>query len=227
MKRLYWSRILLLIHFFFLNVGLSIAQSSKKDVLNESPSWEIGTDFVALTNLSTFPIPKYSIFARKNIVTDKGLRGIRGRIGISVDNAFPSPTRDNDDLNEWYVRGGYEWQRPILKRYKLFYGLDAHYFSRRVDPSRPISYTSVYDRSPYFSAGEKVDQWGVDPFVGFKAYLFSCLSVSIETGMAFSYHQSTIRYFSPTQEFANNTVIENRLLLRTVPLAAFNISFEF
>lgn len=114
---------------------------------------------------------------------------------------------------------------------KLFYGSDAHYFARRVDPSRPISYVSVFDKSPFFSAGEKVTQWGIDPFIGFKAYLFPALSISVEAGATLSYNQSAIRYFTlsqdPIQQFLNNTNIEERLLFQTIPVSAFNISFEF
>jgi hypothetical protein len=228
----------LLLTFLILVTCTSYGQTKKKT--NEKDTikhWEVGLDLLWLINKNQ--VPSTSLFGRYNYVDKKGNnKAIRLRLG------FPSSIKDSTGMfnPDWhintkdigiYVRPGFEWQKEITTKQRLFYGIDVStsysYFLEEQWVTNPFDPSAIV----YHKWEDKNWIFGTHLFLGFKYFVTKAISISTETTISLNYRKRSIFQRSGADpDFPNTSGGVGGLNIAKynvsfTPITVLNISFNF
>lgn len=217
-----------LIFFTCTSYGQQKQHTNKKDTTKH---WEVGLDLLWLIDKNQ--VPSTSLFGRYNFVDRKGkAKALRLRVGVlskttdstQVNSVFLINTKESGIL----VRPGFEWQKGLTPKMKLFYGLDLS-VSYAYSKDKRILY--VPDPT-LFEIEDNNWAFGGHGLLGFKYQLTNTISISSETTLNI-YHQSNHRDIlsGADPNFPNTGGVAKLDTRKTdinfTPITVINISFNF
>ena len=164
----------MLLFLLFSSADLIAQRKAKKDKTQNVIGINITSTLAGFFNSGGQDIPKDPfLFSFK---VDKGEHALRFGLDFSVDHSesFISNTFRRVQEDDFKLRAGYEWQKPVSKRFTMHYGLDGvltYYYQK----------TSVEFSPSGLASFEKTRGAGGGPFLGVTFHLSERVSLSTET----------------------------------------------
>lgn len=224
----------------FMTICSTIAygQTDKENKERDTTyQWEIGLDLLWLIDKNQ--VPSTSIFSRYNWVNKKGNgRAIRLRLG------FPSYSKDSTEMfnPDWsidtknigiYVRPGFEWQKEIISKLSLFYGIDASVTYNHFLDEQWV-YSSFNPSAIVYHKREDINWiFGTHLVLGFKYFVTKAISISTETTVNLNYRKGSIFFRSGANpDFPDTTggvagLNMSQYSASFTPITVINLSFTF
>lgn len=211
--------------FLFIPTHSLLAQERITENLISQPKWEVGMDLLWLIDKNT--LPKYTLLVRRQIGQHGAIRLRGGYLKNSNYLAFRELNYNTASL----IRIGYEYQKPLstLKgntKSMLYGGVD--YFWRYENNLYEIY--NVQTPAPTTGTGlathDITHERGGAAFIGFKYFVTSYLSFSVES----SFQISHVDYSQEEQGFNSAYYAYNELprdSYQFLPLNTLMLSFHF
>lgn len=179
--------ILLLITLLFTLTNILNAQTSQKDQPGKQKFHELGinvttfiNEFVSLNN-NDADLGNYMVTYKYHIGKNAFRFGLGGRFS-QLDEPVGGGNRVTKE-NKFDLRAGYEWNKPISKRWSFYYGLDAIAGNNQsVTVAVNSDEVTTTDKSTYFGGGG---------LIGVQFFINSHISIATESSLYYQ-HEMTI-----------------------------------
>lgn len=150
-----------------------------------------------------------------------------------------SYTERRDEITDYALGGsvGYEWQKPLNKRFMLYYGADIFHHQQR----KNVMVINTYQNSDQHKEEVYIDdryttkKYGLNSFIGLRMHMSSRFYLATETALNLANRISTRDYYATVTVFSNgegvtynyNDYLTKQTILSFLPFNSINATYLF